>query len=193
MRILVLHAHPDPESYNAALCRLAIDALSSRGHAIDLCDLYAEGFNPVLSRDERRGYHDVTGNTAPVRDHVDRLRAAEGLVLVHPVWNFGPPAILKGYLDRVFLPGVSFALQDGRVQGALDNIRKAAIVTTYGATRLRAFMAGDPPRKFATRTLRAITRFRAPVMYLAHYDMNRSTPETRGAFCETVRSRLSQF
>jgi NAD(P)H dehydrogenase (quinone) len=59
--------------------------------------------------------------------------------LVFPVWNFGYPAILKGFLDRVFLPGVSFRLVDGKVKPNLTHIRKLAAVTTYGGTRLRAF------------------------------------------------------
>lgn len=67
--------------------------------------------------------------------------------MVFPVWNFGYPAILKGFIDRVFLPGVSFVLTDGKVQGNLQNIRKLAAVTTYGGTWMRAFLCGDPPRK----------------------------------------------
>ena len=63
---------------------------------------------------ERLDYHDVAINREPVDAYVDRLRAAEALVLVFPVWNFGYPAILKGFFDRVFLPGVSFTLVDGK-------------------------------------------------------------------------------
>ena len=58
----------------------------------------------------RRSYHDTATNTGPVQTYVDRLRAADALVLVFPVWNYGYPAILKGFFDRVFLPGVSFDL-----------------------------------------------------------------------------------
>ena len=75
---------------------------------VDDCDLYAEGFNPVMSAEERRHYHDATRNRAPVAGYVERLLAAEALILCHPTWCFGPPAILKGFLDRVLMPGVSF-------------------------------------------------------------------------------------
>jgi putative NADPH-quinone reductase len=193
MRVLVLYCHPNPESYGAALHRAVVDALTAAGHAVDDCDLYAEGFDPVLSRQERVGYHDLATNTAPVQTHVDRLRAAEALVLVFPVWNFGLPALLKGYLDRVFLPGVSFGLVDGRTQGLLTHIRRIAVVTTYGASRWRAFLMGDPPRRFCTRVLRAVTRFSASVTYLAHYDMNRATDATRTAFLAEVRARLARL
>ncbi len=193
MRVLVLHAHPDPDSFNAALFREVVAALREGGHEVDACDLYEEGFEPVLSRAERRGYHAIPANRAPVEDHVRRIERAEALVLVHPVWNFGTPAILKGYFDRVFLPGVSFRLVDGRVRPNLQHIRKLAIVTTYGATRLRAWLAGDPPRKYATRVLRALIRPAAPIAYLAHYDMNRSTDATRGAFMARVKADMARF
>lgn len=193
MRVLVLYCHPNPESYGAALHRAVVDALTAAGHVVDDCDLYAEGFDPVLSRQERVGYHDLATNTAPVQTHVDRLKAAEALVLVFPVWNFGLPALLKGYLDRVFLPGVSFGLVDGRTQGLLTHIRRIVVVTTYGASRWRAFLMGDPPRRFCTRVLRAVTRFSASVTYLAHYDMNRATDATRTAFLAEVRARLARL
>lgn len=193
MRVLVLYCHPNPESFGAALHRTVVDNLTAAGHEVDDCDLYSEGFEPVLTREERLGYHDLSRNARPVQAHVDRLRRAQSLVLVFPVWNFGFPALLKGYLDRVFLPGVSFGLVDGRTQGMLSNIGKIGVVTSYGATWLKATMVGNPPRKFCTRTLRAVTGFSASVSYLAHYDMNRSTPATRAAFLARVASTYGRW
>ena len=193
MRILYLYCHPLAESFHAALRAEAVAKLQAAGHEVDLCDLYAEGFDPVLSRDERIGYHDLATNTAPVLSHVERLKRAEALVLVFPVWNFGFPALLKGYFDRVFLPGVSFGMVDGSTQGLLTHIRRIAVVTTYGATWTKATLLGNPPRKFCTRSLRAVTRFSASVTYLAHYDMNRSTPGTRAAFMTKVKQGLARL
>lgn len=192
MKVLVVHAHPVETSFNAALHRTAVEALTAAGHAVDDLDLYAEGFQPVLSRAERLGYHDVSSNRTGVEPHVERLLAAEALVLVFPVWNFGFPAILKGWFDRIFLPGVSFDLVDGEVRPALTGIRRIAAVTTYGGTRLRAILAGDPPRKVVTRVLR-VTAGMAPTTYLAHYDMNRSTDASRAAFLAKVERRLRAF
>ncbi|MGL4243482.1 MAG: NAD(P)H-dependent oxidoreductase [Beijerinckiaceae bacterium] len=193
MRVLVLYAHPDPSSYGAALHAAVIEELKAAGHEVDDCDLYAEGFDPVLSRSERVGYHDLARNTEPVAGHVARLAGAEALVIVTPVWNFGWPAILKGYLDRVFLPGVSFRLAEGKVSGALTNIRRLTVVTTYGGTRWRALLVGDPPRRIVTRMLNGVTGFRARIGYLAHYDMNRSTAATRAAFLAKVRSHVAKL
>lgn len=193
MRVMVLHAHPDPESYNAALFRLVTARLAAAGHEVDICDLYAEDFQPVLTRAERVGYHAIPANRGSVEAWVQRLEAARALVLVYPVWNFGLPAILKGFFDRVFLPGVSFRMVDGRVRPNLQHIEKLTVVTTYGGPRWRAFLVGDPPRKLATRVLRALIRPAGPVHYLAHYDMNRSTDATRTAFMARVDAAIARL
>ena len=114
-------------------------------------------------------------------------------MLVHPVWNFGYPAILKGFLDRVFLPGVSFKLVNRKARPSLHNIRKCAFVCTYGGTRFRAWLMGDPPRKMAKRHMRITIKPGAPLGFYAHYDMNRSTPESRERFLGRVRSAMRSF
>ncbi|MDP3411268.1 NAD(P)H-dependent oxidoreductase [Bosea sp. (in: a-proteobacteria)] len=190
MRVLVLYAHPNPESYGAALHAAVVAGLTAAGHEVDDCDLYAEDFEPVLSRAERVGYHDLATNTDPVAGYVARVQAAEALVLCFPVWNFGYPAILKGFFDRVFLPGISFKLVDGKVRPNLWNIRRLVAVTTYGGTRWRALLMGDPPRKAVCRVLRAVCHPTARPRYHAHYDMNRATPESRAAFLASVAERM---
>lgn len=191
-RALVLAAHPCPESFNAALHRTVVDRLSDSGWEVDDCDLYAEGFDPVLSETERRGYHDQPTNIAPVQAYVDRLRAAEALIMVFPVWNFGYPAILKGFLDRVFLPGVSFRLEAGKVVPNLTHIRRLAAVTTYGGTRMRALMVGDPPRRCVKRAVWHVCRPQI-LKYLALYDMNRVSEEKRGQFLQRVGQEMEAF
>ena len=191
-RALVLFAHPCEESFSASLHRVVVDTLRARGWEVDDCDLNAEGFSPVLTAAERRAYHDVGVNEGPVADHVARLRAAEALVLVFPVWNFGFPAILKGFFDRVFLPGVSFRLEDGLVQPNLTHVRKLAAVTTYGGTRVRALMAGDPPRHVVKRAIWHVCR-PEKMRYLALYDMNRASDGDRQRFLTQVRGEMERF
>jgi putative NADPH-quinone reductase len=193
MRVLVLYAHPVETSYCAALHRTTVEALTAAGHEVDDCDLYAEGFNPVMSRQERLEYHDETACTKPVQEYVDRLRAAEALVICTPVWNYGYPAILKGFLDRVFLPGVSFKLVNGKAAPNLQHIRKIAAVTTYGGSRFRTMLMGDAPRKMFKRTLRAIVYPFARAKYLALYDLNRADDAARIAFLEKVGSAMRTF
>jgi len=193
MRVLVLYSHPVESSFAAALHEKVIDGLQNAGHEVDDCDLYAEDFEPRLSREERLAYHDLEHNRLPVSGYVERLLKAEALVIVTPVWNFGYPAILKGFLDRVFLPGVSFKMADGKVVPNLQSIHKLAVVTTYGGTRLRAFLVGDPPRKIATRLFRGLIKPGAPVGYYALYDMNRVTQVQRENFLSKVHSKMGAF
>lgn len=191
-RALVLFAHPCPESFSAALHRVVVERLVERGWEVDDCDLNAEGFNPVLTETERRGYHEVPENCEPVAPYVSRLRAAEALVMVFPVWNFGYPAILKGFLDRVFLPGVSFRLEEGKVRPNLTKIRKLAAVTTYGGTRRRAILAGDPPRRSVTRAVWHVCR-PEKMRYLALYDINRADDAKRTAFLTRVGHEMERL
>lgn len=185
MRIKVIFCHPVETSFAAALHGRVVEKLTTAGHEVDDFDLYAEGFDPVLSRAERLGYHDIPGNRAPVSDYLDRLMAAEALVLVYPVWNYGFPAMLKGYFDRVFLPGVSFQMVDGKVRPSLTHLRRITAVTTYGGTRFRAWMMGDPPRKIVKRLLN-VTAPNARVSYHALYDMNRADDRARARFLDEV-------
>jgi len=196
MRVHVIHAHPVETSYNRALFTAVVESLEAAGHSVDPPDLYAEQFPAIMTREERLHYHDVPGNLTPaIKPYVDRLRAAEALVIVHPVWNYGYPAILKGYFDRIFLPGVSFTMEGGDDRGklvpCLDNIKKVAFVTSYGGDRFRSWLMGDPPRRLAMRW--AWVTFRTRPRYLAHYDMNNCTPASLQGFIADVRTAMSRF
>lgn len=194
MRVLVVYAHPVETSFVAALHETVVASLRAAGHDVDDCDLYVEAFDPVLSRQNRIDYHDLARNRADVAGYVERLQAAEALVLVHPVWNFGFPAILKGYFDRVFLPGVSFEINaKGNLDFTLRHIRKLASVCTYGGSRWRAVLAGDPTRSFVTRVLRAHIAREGACQYLAHYDMNHTRPDRRAAFLARVRDSFAAW
>ena len=194
MRVLVVYSHPVETSFSAAMHAEVVHSLRAAGHEVDDCDLYAEGFNPVLSREERLGYHAIPSNQIPVQDYVHRLQRAEALVLCFPTWCFGLPAMLKGYFDRVFLPGVSFDMSDPQhVKPALTHLRRIAAVVTYGRPRWTAFMMGDPPRKVVTRYLRMLTGGRARVDYYAHYHMNVATREQLDRFKRRVSRAMARL
>jgi NAD(P)H dehydrogenase (quinone) len=194
MRILVIYAHPVETSFHATLHARVVAALRKAGHEVDDCDLYAEKFNPVLSREERLHYHDTAVNQAPVKGYVDRLQRAEALVFCFPVWCFGLPAILKGWFDRVLMPGVAFDISDpAHVKPALTHLRRIAAVTTYGRPRWMAFMMGNPPRKVIKRYLRALTGGRARIDYLAYYHMNMTTPEKLTRHIAYIERHMERF
>ena len=193
MRILVLFAHPLETSFVAALHAQIVETLCGRGHEVDDLDLYAERFDPVLSRQTLIDYLDPVANRARVGPYVERLLAAEALVLVSPVWHDGFPAILKGYFDRVFLPGVSFKVdQHGVFSPTLLNIKRLAAVCLYGADRRRTAHVGDPVRHFVMRGL-AENAPGARCEYIALYDMDAATPQRRAQYLKRVTRSFSAW
>ena len=194
MRVLVIYCHPVETSFHAALHEEVVRNLRAAGHDVDDCDLYAEKFDPVLSREERLGYHEVPSNQLPLQDHITRLQQAEALVLCFPTWCFGPPAMLKGWFDRLLMPGVAFDLSNpASVQPMLTNIHRISAVVTYGRPRWMAWYMGDPPRKIVTRYLRRLTGGRARADYHAHYHMNVATPAQLQRFKTRVGRAMAQF
>lgn len=183
MRVLVVYCHPVEISFNAALHAHVVQSLREAGHEVDDCDLYAEGFNPVMSREERLGYHEVPANQLPVQGYVDRLQRAEALVLCFPTWCFGLPAMLKGFFDRVLMPGVAFDISDpANVRPALTHLKRISAVVTYGRPRWTAWFMGDPPRKMITRYLRLLSGSKARVRYHACYHLNVASRARLDAF-----------
>lgn len=194
MRVHVIYAYPLRTGLAVDLHRIVVTSLREAGHDVDDLDLYAECFDPVLSEEDRTIYHDLSCNQRRIQPYIDRMRAADAVVLCHPVWNFGWPAILKGYFDRVFLPGVSFTMDDaGKLSPGLANIRKLATVTTYGVDRLRALYLRDPPRANATRFLRVVCNRKVKVRYLALYGINGMTPRRVERFMGRVREEMLAF
>jgi NAD(P)H dehydrogenase (quinone) len=191
VRILYLYCHPLAESFHAAIRDAALESLRAAGHEVDLCDLYAEGFEPILTAAMRRDYHDVTLNRKGIEGYVERLHRAEALVVQFPTWCFGFPAMLKGFFDRLFSPGITFDLSDpANVKPMLGHIRQVVGISTYGRDRWRAFIVGDPPRKMITRYLRWFVSRRARIRYLALYHMNVATEAQRKAFMVRVSAEL---
>ena len=135
MKSLVVIAHPLRESLCHALAGRAVAALRARGHEVVVEDLYAGGFAPALNAVERSSYYAGTFDGRAVHDAVDRLRSAEGLVLLFPTWWFGFPAILKGWFDRVWAPGVAYDHADdlGAIRPRLTELRRALAVTSLGS------------------------------------------------------------
>ena len=194
MRVLYLFCHPLRESFHGALLGEALAGLKAAGHDVDLLDLYQEGFDPVLSAEARRNYHDTSRNQAGLEAHVARLKAADALVLQFPTWCFGPPAMLKGYLDRLIMPGVAFDISDpANVRPLLGHIRSLTGISTYGRQRWVALYVGDPPKRVVTRYLPRLINKRARVAYHALYHMNVATDADRKAFMSRVHQAMARL
>ena len=187
VRILVVFAHPLETSFVSALHARVVEALCSRGHVVDDLDLHAEKFDPVMSRENLLHYVDTSANTREVESYVRRLQAAEALVLVFPVWFDGLPAILQGYFQRVFLPGVATRIdQAGLFHPNLRHIRRMAAVCAYGENRLGVAAKKDPARRFVRDNIRALIDPKGRFEYLALYDMDFNASSRRAAFMRRV-------
>lgn len=193
MRIHYIYCHPLPKSFHTAIRAEALAGLKDAGHAIDLCDLYAEKFDPVMSEQERRDYHDLSKNQSGVTDYVRRLRAADAVIFQFPVWSFGPPAMLKGWMDRLLMPGVAFDLSNPNMAvPLLTNLKRITAITTYGRPWWNALLVGNPPKKIMTRYMPRFSKG-ARVDYHALYHMNVATEEKRKAFLAKVRAAMLRF
>ena len=191
MRILYLYCHPLPDSFHSGIRAAALNALKTEGHAIDLLDLYAESFPAVLTPDERRHYFECPRNQKGLESYVRRLKSAEALVVQFPTWCFGPPAMLKGFFDRILIPGVAYDTSDpAGAKPSLDNIRKIVGVVTYGQPWTAAFWMGDAPRKIVNRFLVWFTGGTANTAFHALYHVDASSDRQRGAFIARVAKAM---
>jgi NAD(P)H dehydrogenase (quinone) len=191
VKLLLVFCHPDPQSYNAALRDAALQALASTGHEVRQIDLYAEGFNPVFSAAEKTTYlANTASNIAGVASHVQALQWADGWVAVYPTWFYGAPAMLKGWLERVWLPGVTFNVAKAKqrtIGGELRNIRHFVGITTSGAPWWWLKVIGDPGRSLFMKGLRPLYAKRCRMQWLQLYNMNHATAADRAAFVARVQ------
>lgn len=146
MRVLVILAHPCCNSFNHAIGEAAVHVLEAEGHQVVFHDLYAEGFDPILGWEEIPKGSQIDGTIAM---HCRDLVEAEGIIVVHPNWWGMPPAMLKGWVDRVIRPGVAYEFLEGDsgdgVPRGLLHARIALVFNTSNTPPQRELEAfGDP-------------------------------------------------
>ena len=193
MRVLMIHAHPRADSYSAALRDTARAALEAAGHVVELRDLYAEGFAAALTAQERAVYHTEGANEAGIEDHVAALRRAEALVLIYPTRWYGLPAILKGWFDRIWSPGIAFRLGDGAIKPLLTNITRIGVVTTYGSPLWLLWYIGWPDYKLIGRGIRRLCAKRCRLDWLYLQAMDRRQRPELDAFLQRVRTHFGRW
>lgn len=191
---LVVHAHPAEESYNRHLLDTVVDALLP-GHRVEVIDLYAERYDPVMSREELAAYRAGRPSNDPtVARHSSLVLEAHTLVFVYPTWWGSLPAILRGWLERTMRPGVAFEYRrSGGIRPALKSIRHIAGVTTYGSPRWRMLLVGDGGRRMLLRALRTNIPRRVRRSWIGLHAIDTSTPEDRAAFIERVRTEVTSW
>jgi putative NADPH-quinone reductase len=195
MRVLVVYCHPVPESFCASIRDTAVATLAEGGHEVRLLDLYAEGFDPVMGGEERRRYNDGPPCDPALAPHIALLKWAEGILFIYPTWWYGLPAMLKGWLDRVWATDVVFRLPKGKggIESMMQHVGRLGVITVCGAPWWWSVLIGQPGRKTLLRGMRALCARRCRTFYLAHYLMDVSTDATRAAFLKQVQARLAKF
>jgi len=146
MKISLILAHPDKNSFNHAIANAALDTLKRQGHTVYFHDLYQEKFDPILPVDEIEKEANIPSN---IEKYCNELKESDGIIIVHPNWWGQPPAILKGWIDRVIRPGVAYEFLEGdKGEGVPKGLLKAksAIVfnTSNTSPEREENVFGDP-------------------------------------------------
>ncbi|MEP1610647.1 MAG: NAD(P)H-dependent oxidoreductase [Roseobacter sp.] len=194
MKILVVFSHPSTQSLGFALFKRTVETLKSQGHEVQALDLYRMGFDPVLSEAEWTTYlSDTDQNIANVAQHVEVLQWAEGLVFVFPTFYYGVPAMMKGWFERVWLPGITFETARENNQRPIPKMQDKkliAVITTSGSPRWWIFLIRDPVRSFFKRGLRPLFGRQCRYVWCQLYNLNHVDHEKGKAFLNHVEKRL---
>lgn len=196
MKALVVHAHPDPDSFSRALRDRAVLGLESAGYSCEVLDLYALDYRAVMSRDEHIAY----GASSPVTDplvaaHAAAISACDIAVFVYPTWWSSLPAILKGWIERTLVPGVAFDLDSrtNKLIPLLVNVRRVVGITTHGSPWWYVKLVNDSGRRTITRTLRASTGLRTRTTWLAMYALDGRSQARRSRFLDRVEQKMTSL
>lgn len=130
MKVLVIFTHPREESFNRAVLNETLGILKAKGHDVRVRDLYLEKFSPVLNLEDFKAIQ--SGETpSDIATEQEHIKWADRLVFINPIWWMGMPAILKGYIDRVFSYGFAYEYKDGIPEGLLHD-KEALMINTTG-------------------------------------------------------------
>jgi NAD(P)H dehydrogenase (quinone) len=194
MIISVILAHPNRESFNHAIAKTIIDRLKSNGHTLFFHDLYSEKFDPLLPYKE---IPDEGSLPNAIRKHCEEIAIADGIVIVHPNWWGQPPAILKGWVDRVIRPGIAYEFIEGdKGEGVPNGLLKAKIAIVFNtsntAEEREKNIFGDPLEtiwKNCIFGLCGITSFHRRMFNI----IITSTQDQRKKWLEKVRKDIDRF
>lgn len=196
MRALVVYCHPRDGSFTEAVRDLVVEKLEAKGAEVRVTDLYARGFDPILSADEHQGYEMCPENCVPVQQDVDDIRWCDTLIFVYPTWWYGLPAMLKGWLDRVLLPDVAFLMptpERKKIHPGLQHITRLGVFTTCGASWWLTTFIGAPGKRTILRGIGVLCAKPLKKAFAAHYLMDSSTPESRKRHLDRVAAKMDRF
>lgn len=192
---LVVHSHPDTNSFSHSLRDRVERGVRNGGAVVRVRDLYGESFDPRLTLAERRAHLEPPSAKAHLQTHFEDLIWCDTIVFVYPTWWGAQPAMLKGWLDRVWVRGVAWELPEGarRLQPTLHNVRQLVTVTTHGSSRLANMLQGAPGKRIINRSLRAICHPLCKTKWVAMYRFDTAALSEREEFLEHVEKTLERL
>jgi NAD(P)H dehydrogenase (quinone) len=196
MKCLVVSAHPLENSLCHHLTSHVETALLSMGHEVMIEDLYGQHFNPVLTPKERQSYYSEQYNATVVQDMVTRLQQSEALILLFPTWWFGFPAILKGWFDRVWGPGIAYdhATDFGPIKPRLNNLRQVVVITTLGSPAwVDRLVMWQPVKRIIRLALLGACAKKSRMKYLSLYNSEKLSTKTVNNFIRKIEKALSEL
>lgn len=196
MKCLVVIAHPISDSLCHAMARSAIQALTEAGHEVQVEDLYQTGFLPSLTVSERQSYYHPPFDSSAVQTQAERLLSAEALVLVFPTWWFGFPAILKGWFDRVWAPGIAYdhATDLGLIKPRLHKLRRAFAVTSLGSPWwVDRLLLWQPVKRVLKTALLGTCAPACRFEMLSLYKAEQLTAKEVLVFCSRIQRTLAKW
>ena len=193
-KVLVVHCHPRPDGFIPAALERVRTGLDRAGAEVRLHDLYAEGFVPELSAAEHRTHVDP-GVGDDLRRHADDLRWCDTLLLVYPTWWSGQPAMLKGWIDRVWASGVAWDLPEGadRLRPSLRDIRRIIVVTSHGSPKYLNMVQGEGGKRTVFRSLRAMCHPLTRTHWIAYYGVDGDDVDRQDRFLAALPERIARL
>lgn len=195
MSVILVVAHPCSDSFTAELADAARRGLEAAGHKVLTLDLYGLGFRAAMDLDDLTAYRAEAPPLDPLaREHGELVRDADALVFVYPTWWSGLPAVLKGWMDRVLVPGVAFEFDgDGKVRPAMRHIRRIVGVSTYGSPWSYVKLVNDNGRRTLMRALRLACGLHTATTWLGLYSTDTIGDNERKAFLDRVQHTMSRL
>jgi NAD(P)H dehydrogenase (quinone) len=192
MRVLILYAHPNPKSFNHAVLENFVRGLKDGGHTSEVVDLYASKFNPCIMPED---FAQFTGGQMPqdVLDQQEKVAAAEALVFIHPKWGYGFPAILEGWLQRVFSHGFAYRASEKGMEGLLKH-KKSLLINTTALPKefYEAYGLIDAFTKMSVATIKHSAGIQI-VDQVSFYSLTTVDDETRKKYLKTAYRLGKEF
>ena len=193
-RVLVIYCHPAADGFIPAAFERVAAALDASSAEVRIHDLYDEGFSPELTAAEHRD-HLSPGVSAELADHARDLQWCDTLMLVYPTWWSGQPAMLKGWIDRVWASGVAWELPDGanRLKPKLRNVRRLVVGTSHGSAKHMNVVQGEGGKRVLFRSLRAMCHPLTSCRWWAYYGIDADDRARHDRFLSGLRDRVAEL